>query len=78
MISIEARFFANDAAIRAWVFAIVGQPDAWSFPVLVRAAPWRVGDFNTNVLANTTWAYATTSLPDAQWFMALPVARVSD
>ena len=41
------------------------------FEGLARTAEWRLGDFNVQELANTAWAFATASQPDAQLFAAL-------
>jgi len=38
---------------------------------LARAAEQRLGDLNVQVIANTAWAFATASQPDAPLFTAL-------
>ena len=46
----------------------------------VRAA-WQVGEFDTQAIANTAWAFATVAAPDEQLFVRLAAAaerRVSE
>ena len=48
---------------------------------MARAAERRMSDFNSQDLANMTWAFATVKLPDEKLFMASARAterRVSD
>ena len=48
---------------------------------MAKAADWRTGDFNTQNLANTAWAFATAGFPNAELFAVLAKAaerRIGD
>ena len=49
----------------------MGQADAPLFTALARKAERRLGDLNSQDLANTAWAFGTLGQADEQLFMAL-------
>ena len=48
------------------------------FSVLARAAEWRLGESNAQVLANSAWAFATADQPDVLLFAAFAEADRPD
>ena len=56
------------------MFAAAGQKDALLFAALATAAEQRMGNFNSQILANAAWAFATAHQSDASLFAALATA----
>ena len=60
--------------IKAWAFATAYQSDVSLFAALATAVEQRMGDFNSQGLANAAWAFAKVDQSDASLFATLAAA----